>query len=195
LANYWKQRKGIFKERTFLPINLSGNGALTPEDIAHLRTGFCVNLPPDSKGRSVLSVDVSKHHPDTSLPSFRTVFFFLQCVMENSASRQHGFDTLFNISNPFAANYSPSAAQCCRLLMDHCMAIPYQRLLFVHMPPPGAGIAQSFVDTGKSGLFFVVFSPSTRTIVHEKEKKLNLDFVFLCIACFLLCVPQSLRGA
>jgi hypothetical protein len=174
LANYWKQRKEIFtNERAFLPIDLTGNGALTPDDINHLRTGFCVNLPQDAQGRSVLYVDISKHRPEMA-PSLRTIFFFLQCVMENENSRRHGFYTVFNISNPFAANYSTSAAQCNRKLMDHCMAIPLQRLVFVHMPPPGAAITQSFIDTSKRVFFFlclfVCFSfPFFCSVVHEKK--------------------------
>lgn len=155
LANYWKQRKEIFKERAFLPIDLSGNGGLTLEDVQHLRTGFCVNLPPDEQGRSVLYVDVSKHGPDIT-PSLRTIFFFSQCVMENETSRQHGFHTFFNISNPFAANYLSLNAKCHRFLMDHCIPIIYQRLYFVYMPPPGASISQSFLDTSKCLLLFML---------------------------------------
>jgi hypothetical protein len=156
LANYWKQRKEIFQDRAFLPIDLSGNGGLTIEDVKILRTGFCVNLPLDEQGRSVMYVDVSKHGPDAT-PSPRIIFFFLQCVQENEISRRDGYQTLYNISNPFAANYSPSMAKCSRFLLDHCMTIPYQSLYFVYIPPPGASITQSFIDTSKFLLFFFLY--------------------------------------
>jgi hypothetical protein len=105
LANYWKMRKEIFQpSRAFLPINLTGHGAMTEEDVRVLQTGYFISLPLDQQGRSVLYADVSRKTPGLT-PSARTIFFALQCVMENEASRHDYFSILFNISNPFAANF------------------------------------------------------------------------------------------
>jgi hypothetical protein len=71
LANYWKKRKEIFQERVFLPINLSGNGALTVDDVRILRTGYTLNLPRDRYGRTVLYMDNSKKHQE-DIPSLHS---------------------------------------------------------------------------------------------------------------------------
>jgi hypothetical protein len=105
IANHWKKRK-----RAFLPITLlTGQGAMTADDVRILQIGYCINLPRDKKNRTVLYVDVSKRRPDTT-PFRRKVciFFLLQCVMENETSRNDAFVLLFNISNPFAANFEPT---------------------------------------------------------------------------------------
>jgi hypothetical protein len=149
LANYWKKRKEIFQERAFRRINLSGRGALTRDDVKVLKTGAYVNLPRDKKNRSVIYVDVSKRRPGAT-PSPRAIFFLIQCIMENEVSRLIGFRVLCNISNPYAANFSSTNAKFSRFLLDHCIPIPSGRVYFFHIPPPGAGIIQSFIDTSKS---------------------------------------------
>jgi hypothetical protein len=109
LANYWKKRKEIFQERAFLPIDLSGNGALTLDDVRILKTGYTVNLPRDNKGRSVIYIDISKKRPET-IPSTRIMFFFGQSVMENEMTRTDGFVGLYNISNPYAADFDKTVS-------------------------------------------------------------------------------------
>jgi hypothetical protein len=97
-------RREIFQERAFLPINLSGNGALTTDDVQVLKTGYKVNLPRDVKGRSVVFIDMSKKRPETT-PSNRTQFFIGQCFLENAKSRTDAYVGVYNISNPYAVNF------------------------------------------------------------------------------------------
>jgi len=42
---YWKYRCEIFQERAFWPMTIAGNGALSPQDVAALCTGFMFPLP------------------------------------------------------------------------------------------------------------------------------------------------------
>jgi hypothetical protein len=50
----WKLRFEIFQERAFLPLDdLSGNVALTLEDITLLKSGITVLLSDDTQGRTV----------------------------------------------------------------------------------------------------------------------------------------------
>jgi hypothetical protein len=148
LANYWKLRKQVFQERAFLPMDVSGHGALTADDVRILQTGYCINLPRDAQGRCVLYADNSKKRPDVT-PSQRTKFFIFQCVMENPTTHTNGFLMLFNISNPFAANYEPNNGKVIRFLLDHCMPVQSIRVHVIHIPVPGTDITPSFIDTGK----------------------------------------------
>jgi hypothetical protein len=54
VANYWKTRAEIFGDRAFLPLTLTGDGAMSSEDVKILRTGFFMVLPNDKQGRTVV---------------------------------------------------------------------------------------------------------------------------------------------
>jgi hypothetical protein len=54
VANYWKTRVEIFGDRAFLPLKITGDGAMSSEDIKVLRTGFFMVLPNEKQGRTVV---------------------------------------------------------------------------------------------------------------------------------------------
>lgn len=85
LAAYWKHRVDLFQERAFLPMILSGAGALTSDDIEALRTGFHALLPDDVYGNTVLYYDHSRassiHMRDVRQARFRSVFYFFSLAM------------------------------------------------------------------------------------------------------------------
>lgn len=155
LANYWKQRKDIFGERAFLPMNLSANGALSSDDIKLLRTGYFAPLPRDQKGRSVIVKDVSKAHPATH-PSCRQVFFLLQCVMENKISQKDVFVMFWVINNPWAATFVMADLECARHLIRECMPVNMGRMHVIHIPPLGTTVDEDFILTSKSVLPLVL---------------------------------------
>jgi hypothetical protein len=53
LSMYWSKRFIYYGPRAYLPLNQSGNGALSPEDLAVLPTSCLQALPSDSRGRTV----------------------------------------------------------------------------------------------------------------------------------------------
>jgi hypothetical protein len=73
LAKHWTLRLDLFgSERAFLSLqDLSGNGALTEEDIKLLRLGGFAILPNDTKGRTVLLVNQDRNTWATE-PLFET---------------------------------------------------------------------------------------------------------------------------
>lgn len=54
VANYWKTRVEIFGDRAFLPLTITGDGAMSSEDVKVLRTGFFMVLPNEKQGRTVV---------------------------------------------------------------------------------------------------------------------------------------------
>ena len=57
LCLYWMERKQLFgPERAFLPLTLTGTGALTPEDLLTLRAGFPSFLPDAITGHKCANV-------------------------------------------------------------------------------------------------------------------------------------------
>ena len=83
LAKYWKMRREIFGNQAFLPMTLTGDGALSEEDITVIRAGSLVLLPYDNEGRSVLCVDMTRRPDETIQKRMRTIFYFIQKVSEN----------------------------------------------------------------------------------------------------------------
>lgn len=55
VVEYWKTRVDLFGERAFLPMEISGEGALSPEDIRVLETGSFMVLPNNKYGQAVVS--------------------------------------------------------------------------------------------------------------------------------------------
>lgn len=55
VAAYWKARVEIFGGRAFLPMTISGEGAMLREDIELLQSGFLMVLPNDKQGHPVVS--------------------------------------------------------------------------------------------------------------------------------------------
>jgi hypothetical protein len=90
LALYWNKRKDYFKERAHLPMNQSGEGALSKEDVALLNTGYCVLLPRDAKGRDVVCHDASRKPPGMQEARLRVLFYIGSLLVENRKTITEG---------------------------------------------------------------------------------------------------------
>ena len=91
LARYWSVRKEIFQERWLLPMNQTGRGALSPESVAILRSGYltCLQSPP------IIFSDYALLPPGSK--SFQlAVIFYLISVNSCEAFQTEGI-TIFHI--------------------------------------------------------------------------------------------------
>jgi hypothetical protein len=150
LASYWKHRKETFGDRAFLPLDLSGQGALTVEDVRTLQTGYLLNCPRDENKRSVLYYDRSKR-PQDDKASARILFFALHSTMPNEESQTGGFVLLMNLSNMFSSDINISKVQFASCLIQDAMAIRVARIHLVYRPP-GGRCQQSFREASKFDL-------------------------------------------
>jgi len=78
---HWEHRRRLFgAERAFLPMNITGDGALCSDDIRILNAGHVVILPDDTKGRTVVCFDRSRLESDMrcSDARLRASFYLLQ---------------------------------------------------------------------------------------------------------------------
>jgi hypothetical protein len=95
LARYWKRRREIFGERTFLPMTITGDGALSAEDIEFINSGVVAFLPSDVNGRTVICYDSSRRLEQHSVEShLRAAFYYGQIVAENAVSQTDGYIAL-----------------------------------------------------------------------------------------------------
>lgn len=108
-ARYWKDRKAFFGDRAFLPLDdLTGNGALTNDDVEALSRGIMVRTPDDDAGRPSLLIDVSRGG-DTSVASLvriHCLFYWLSLqIAQNPKAQTEGFNMIRVINgSPFDRN-------------------------------------------------------------------------------------------
>ena len=147
LANYWTFRKEALGNRAFLPMDLSGKGAIPLEDVRMLQTGVIVHLPKDLEGRSVVYVDRSKLlENETMSPCM--LFFTLQKIMENEVTYKKGYISLINLSNPFGSMFERENVTRFKDYIRKAMPIKVGTIHIV-CSPPGEGMS-SFVSSCKS---------------------------------------------
>ena len=94
LCSYWTERLALFgPQRAFLPLTLTGTGALTPEDLISLRAGFPVLLPltAHSSKQFCLLLDRRKRVAGTSFEQiFRCFFYMFKLVAEDTLTQLDG---------------------------------------------------------------------------------------------------------
>lgn len=108
LASYWTFRVQVFGSRAFLPMTLTGNGALTPDDVEVFRTRNGVFFPPkDTHGRTVVYYDPDRRHPMPVAQTMRLNFYCHQIVMDNEVSISDGY-VLIMVLGKSSSGYSTS---------------------------------------------------------------------------------------
>ena len=77
LCMYWTERKALFgAERAFLPLTLTGTGALTPDDLLSLRAGCPAFLPNTTTGMQCVLLDPRKRILSVSIHSLLRGTFY-----------------------------------------------------------------------------------------------------------------------
>ncbi|KAL7562709.1 hypothetical protein ACA910_016282 [Epithemia clementina (nom. ined.)] len=98
LCLYWTERLALFgPERAFLPLTLTGTGALTPEDLLSLRAGFPVLLPENATttGHPCMLVDRRKRVGTATKQSiFRCFFYLYKILAQNDLAQGDGAKVL-----------------------------------------------------------------------------------------------------
>jgi len=90
LAYYWQERCNRFKERAFLPMNQTGEGALNKADVSLLKTGYTAFLPEDNDGRVVIVGDASRRKKRDNEAAMRLFFYWNQVVLQNPHTTTKG---------------------------------------------------------------------------------------------------------
>jgi len=98
LVSYWKYRRCIFKDRAFRPMVMTGDGALTSEDIEIIKSGFVAYASKDAEGCPVVILDPSCPNTDTTQARMRAMFYQAQYLSEDSTTQNQGFVILCIVS-------------------------------------------------------------------------------------------------
>ena len=84
LARYWKARKSTFGERYLRPMNQTGSGALSKDDVEILRSGYIIVVPRPSGGILAL-FDESRLQRTAEDAKLRIIFYFSSLYSEYAA--------------------------------------------------------------------------------------------------------------
>ena len=92
LCLYWTERKRLFgPDRAFLPLTLTGTGALTEQDLLTLRAGFPALLPDLSTGHKCFFFDRRKQVPNVTTENFlRSLFYIFKILAQEELSQVDG---------------------------------------------------------------------------------------------------------
>jgi len=95
IVGYWEFRKHFFEDRAFLPMDLTGKGTMSEDDIEVLKTGFARILPCDSEGRPVVLFDkfLSKKrslHPHRNDCNRRCICYLLHILSQRIEAQTTG---------------------------------------------------------------------------------------------------------
>lgn len=93
LALYWTTRKETFGERAYLPMTITGDGAMDAFDIEVVRSGFFAPLPDTVDGVQVFCFHRSRLNGKRSVSiqsRKRCFFYFCQVMAESPLSRSEG---------------------------------------------------------------------------------------------------------
>jgi hypothetical protein len=113
---YWKRRHEVFGERAFLPLTLTGDGALSNDDIDLLKCGEMVFLPNDADGRTVVCGDASRRIGCSLERRLRCAFYHGQVISENEVSQTDGWVMLAILND--GRMIDPEMTTCRNLIVD-----------------------------------------------------------------------------
>jgi len=100
LVFYWKSRRSIFGDRAYRPMTLTGDGAMSAEEIAFIKSGYIAYAPKDQEGCTVVIYDGSRRNCDLYHVRKRAIFYHGQLFSKNPQSQTAGFVILCVINAP-----------------------------------------------------------------------------------------------
>jgi hypothetical protein len=121
LTTYWKLRLEFFGDRAFLPLNQTGQGALSPEDLEVLNSSYAFVLPNDKDGRSVVGMDRSRLTPsalNNRMGRLRCLFYLFCLLADNERTQRDGCVVILVMGKAAYERDFTVARACVRLISD-----------------------------------------------------------------------------
>jgi hypothetical protein len=172
LVTYWKERKVLFGERAFLPMDQTGKGALSDEDLKVLNTKFLVILPPDQSNRTILYYDRLRMADETlySVESrLRTIFYWMQVASENPVSQSEGIISM----NIVHGKLNRGNLAAIISIMKHAMPMRLYSVHLVCQPQRRSGVEQIIPTLIQLMGTYVFWKSTTIHMANTKEELLD----------------------
>ena len=186
LCRYWTERLKLFgPQRAFLPLTLTGTGALTPEDVVSIQAGYPAILPDTSNGQKCIWIDRRNWIPTASFESrLRSWFFIHRVLAEDDRTHKPGDNVLFLIVavTPRRDNVEWEFVERLTALGAHCFP-DKPRVHFLCIPNQKRYAMAPQVVQGGMSLFRKLFADgieiSTHVHVQNDDHPIYEDLVGL----------------
>jgi len=167
LACYWKKRVEVFKERAFLPMNQTGEGALAKKDVSFANGGYLVELPKDRDGRTVFFSDSTLRKKKDHEAAIRHFFYINHIAMQNPATPDKGVVAIMLLSRNSMDVLGRTLGERAKLAM---IAFPF-KCHSLHITPKKER-PRSFIDEAIP-YFFAMFprTESNKYFHHYKDNE------------------------
>ena len=169
VALYWKKRVEYFGKRAHLPLNQSGEGALSKEDVALLSTGYCCLLPRDSRGRDVICHDATRKPPGMVERRMRVLFYIGGMLAENRKNQTEGSRLLMILSK---ISLDGGISKTMELAKEILPSLTYD-VHIIHVP--GESSKTTFIDKLVPSMLKILGSfLEQKTKIYANESKASL---------------------
>lgn len=143
LTNYWRERKRLFGDRAYLPMNITGHGAMNERDILSLHGGFPALLPRTKDGKQVILVDRRQHVPSMSMANRHRGNMYLSHIMNLDDSAQtDGVLCLVLLALPRLQDYNHEGMYTAFKASRECLP-QKAHIHLLNLPPTSKAAAQS----------------------------------------------------
>ena len=190
LIRYWKRRRKVFGEKAFLPMLLTGNGALSEEVIESVKSGQLVVLPPDRYGRTVRCVDQSRLIERRPAIRSQSSFYNAQLLSEEPGSQSKGLVMLVLLHN--AEKLDKVAVENQTAWLSAFPVKVNECHFFDFVPRWEKTNFQSIMN--HIMIHFQKLAPNVHIFTHPKSDKESLLKTLECHGLERTGVPESLGG-
>ncbi|KAL7557786.1 hypothetical protein ACA910_013063 [Epithemia clementina (nom. ined.)] len=181
LVLYWEIRKEVFGDRAFLPLILTGDGALSNEDILQLRAGFPATLPKSRTGLQVVYLDrrqfIKGSTPEMRL---RCMFYLAQHVAsEDDLAQTEGVLVLVLLLMPRVVGFEVDYVRRALWMAKNVLPIKFRIHVLNRLPksPDRRFAAQDIISSYVSELLHFGFGPDDTDVFIERENGHMLDYL------------------
>jgi hypothetical protein len=191
LACYWSVRKRIFDDRWLLPMNQSGEGCLSRDDLNCLNSGYQAFLQYDVNGRSVLLFDAARRASEFMGSRAKVMFYMWSIACENEKTQLEGIVGIY-IMRP-SLQLPSQSREMFREVFD---ALPLQMHEF-HVvnsfeESEQHSILQAFLKPALKMLTFIL--PNSKFTMHICDTKLQLINELVSAGIIKDSLPECLGG-
>ena len=172
VAQYWKKRKHYFgDERWLLPMTQTeGTGALSPQDIEVLRSGYLVMVTLHS-GQQVVLIDPSRLHGRDPGESRERCLFYLCTNEVKERSSRFGLEVIFLLTAyGFASERHTEMID----VIYGSMPTKVRHMTVVQSNEQGRQELLDFLSF-RLEKTFTMFTPTTVSVVHATSRRVVID--------------------
>ncbi|KAL7557785.1 hypothetical protein ACA910_013062 [Epithemia clementina (nom. ined.)] len=198
LTLYWDIRKEIFgSDRAFLPLILSGDGALSNEDVLQLKAGFPATLPKSRSGLQVAYLD-RRQFIKASTPEMRLrcMFYLAHVASKDDLAQAEGVLLLILLVVPRLMGFELGYVRRALWVAKTVLPIKFRIHVLNRLPksPDRRFAAQEVISAYVSELLHLGFGPDDTDVFIERENGQMLDYL-LDLGLTRQGIPAELGGS